>query len=562
MAQIDTSIYANQDLQMPNAAETITNYQQIAGNREALKAQKFANQRAQDEQALRDAIKRDNSYLAESTLAMRGMKYQPTPDANGNTPRVIPGTEDLDVRGNWWYDKKTGEAVDPYDAPFYKPDGSVNMYSSKFVDGNVQALKARGATPAYILDYAGKAEANARDQGKLIREQMKANQEFEVKRQEIQKAMSGNIANSAFDIVSSPDPEQALQHELMLNPQRAQQFGIDMKNPPDSAEKVAQVIERLKPLAATSEKAKSAGEVEEKKSMAADRTADNARADKQLAHDERQLAVQSKQVIQGIREEVDPDTGEKTQVPTYAEYDKSNQKLTPIDLAPKNSGGNDPTGLGGATTQRFTDRIVNSANLAAEAIKNMAALNIETATTGTFGRREYHGSIMNTPLNTMANKITPQDAQSYNTIIAGLGRTLGTLETAGMAVPASLVEQLETGITAREGDTYATLLMKRAEARQIFEKGIGSTLARGSVTAEQKKMLEDQLKDVKEAIPFKDKDVIAWTNSKDKTKSFEAFLSGKSEKPAASAGPKKGAIVNGFVFNGGDPNDQKNWKKL
>lgn len=182
-----------------------------------------------------------------------------------------------------------------------------------------------------------------------------------------------------------------------------------------------------------------------------------------------------------------------------------------------------------ATNARMAGRIVNAANESSQSIKNIAHLNdgVSIASSGLFGTRAYEGSILNAPLNALANQANSQDAQLYDTAISGLGNSLGTLQKAGLSIPKAQIEQLEKGITQRKGLTYATAMSKMAEARQIFEQAVETALRGKQLSEGERELLEQRLAEVKVAVPYTFIDVVDYTRSKNKDQSLKDFLATK-----------------------------------
>lgn len=163
------------------------------------------------------------------------------------------------------------------------------------------------------------------------------------------------------------------------------------------------------------------------------------------------------------------------------------------------------TGLGSREGVMF-QRVINSANSAATALKNIAELPVGTST-GIFGVGASPGSsLFASAKGALTNKLAPQEVQDYNTMIAGVGRNLSTIETAGLAPNGSLTASMDS-VLMREGDSGITKLRKLAEMRQIIEKGIESNLANPKLPPEQKQLVRNIIQQVTDAIPYTQSDV-------------------------------------------------------
>jgi hypothetical protein len=105
---------------------------------------------------------------------------------------------------------------------------------------------------------------------------------------------------------------------------------------------------------------------------------------------------------------------------------------------------------------------------------------------------------------TLANEITPRDAQFMSTLGRGLSRSLASLETAGAATGMVGLTQTMEGLIPAKGDTVETSLLKIAEMRQIAEQAIESASVSPAVAqAPQMRKLLGQIKeDIAKAVPY------------------------------------------------------------
>lgn len=164
-----------------------------------------------------------------------------------------------------------------------------------------------------------------------------------------------------------------------------------------------------------------------------------------------------------------------------------------------------PGGLGSREGVMF-QRVMNSANSAATALKNIAELPVGSST-GLLGIGSSPGhSLYESTKSALLNKVASQDVQSYNTMLAGVSRNLSTIETAGLAPNGSITASMDS-IQLRENDTELTKLRKLAEMRQIIEKGIEPNLANPKLPQAQKDLVRGIVKQVSEAIPFTQHDL-------------------------------------------------------
>lgn len=166
---------------------------------------------------------------------------------------------------------------------------------------------------------------------------------------------------------------------------------------------------------------------------------------------------------------------------------------------------NGAAGLGGRESVMF-QRVMNSANSATEALKNISELPVG-ASTGVFGVGASPGtSLFASAKGALTNALSSQEVQDYNTMLAGVSRNLSTIETAGLAPNGSLTHSMDA-IQLREGDSNLTKLRKLAEMRQIIVKGIETNTSNPKLPKDQKDLVNGIIDQVKTAIPFTQHDI-------------------------------------------------------
>lgn len=197
---------------------------------------------------------------------------------------------------------------------------------------------------------------------------------------------------------------------------------------------------------------------------------------------------------------IDPATNQ----PVYKLIDKDTGDTINPDVgtvAPKGGA----AGLGGREGVMF-QRVLSSANSALEALKNISELPVG-ASTGVFGVGASPGtSLFSSAKGALTNTLSSQEVQDYNTMLAGVGRNLSTIEAAGLAPNGSLTHSMDS-IQLREGDSQMTKMRKLAEMRQIIIKGIETNLANPKLPDEQKKKIQEIIDNTKTAIPFTQHDI-------------------------------------------------------
>jgi hypothetical protein len=107
----------------------------------------------------------------------------------------------------------------------------------------------------------------------------------------------------------------------------------------------------------------------------------------------------------------------------------------------------------------------------------------------------------------LANKMTGQEAQSYNVMATGFQRSLAAIESAGLAPTGSLTHQMDA-VLFKEGDTNLTKLQKLAQTRQIVEAGLETTIANPRVPKEMREHAENIVTNIRKSVPFTQRDLL------------------------------------------------------
>jgi hypothetical protein len=234
--------------------------------------------------------------------------------------------------------------------------------------------------------------------------------------------------------------------------------------------------------------------------------AENARAAATQAAEDRRSAAARAVTVRGQ----DLEAGARG-IPAGYERDPNN----PGALRPITGGPHDPNATSAGMDSRSSvmfNRVAASANEAVQALKNIAELPVTTST-GLFGSAQSGHSIMDSVKGVLAQKVTGQEAQDYKTMIAGVSRSLSTIETAGLAPNGSITHSMDS-ITLNEGDSQLTKIRKLAETRQIIEKGLEPNLANPKLAPAQRELITKIISDVQTAIPFTQHDITQLQQSK------------------------------------------------
>jgi hypothetical protein len=196
-----------------------------------------------------------------------------------------------------------------------------------------------------------------------------------------------------------------------------------------------------------------------------------------------------------------------------AGYERDPDK--PGSLRPIAGGPHDPNATSAGMDSRSSvmfNRVAASANEAVQALKNISELPVTTST-GWFGSAQPGHSLLDSVKGVLSQKVTSQEAQDYKTMIAGVSRSLSTIETAGLAPNGSITHSMDS-ITLNEGDSQLTKLRKLAETRQIIEKGIEPNLSNPKLAPAQRDLITKIISDVQSAIPFTQHDITQLQQSK------------------------------------------------
>lgn len=191
-------------------------------------------------------------------------------------------------------------------------------------------------------------------------------------------------------------------------------------------------------------------------------------------------------------------------------------------------------GFGSAVNQRYTNRILTAAEEVGSGLDNLVSLPFG-ASTGVLGVGASPGSsIFSTASNALKNKVSPQEVQSYQTTIPGLAAMVATLESQGLAPPASRIHSFDSLMLGPE-DTGFTRLEKMATFRQNSTNAFKASLSDPKVPEEQKQLLRDVQTKIETAIPYTFKDVQKLKQSKNPEATLGDFIKQSGVAPAAQA---------------------------
>lgn len=171
--------------------------------------------------------------------------------------------------------------------------------------------------------------------------------------------------------------------------------------------------------------------------------------------------------------------------------------------------GTDPNkpGAGGLGNRAevYFNRVVTAGAEAAAAAKNIMELPASSSR-GVFGGRTQGGGLMQAAKETLTNSLTTQEVQDYNVMIAGVARSLASIEAAGLAPTGAFTQSMDA-VVLKEGDSEITKMRKMAEIRQIVEKGLEANLVNPRIPEEQKNKVREIIGAMQTAIPFTHHDI-------------------------------------------------------
>ena len=163
------------------------------------------------------------------------------------------------------------------------------------------------------------------------------------------------------------------------------------------------------------------------------------------------------------------------------------------------------SGAGGAAAGAV-ERMTQSMGQAADALTNLGNLQITTRNP-VYGQKTFD-SLFTAPLGVLNQAMTNDATQFMQTRMAGVSRTLASLETGGAATGlVGLTNSIEKGVAIPAGASPAVALDKLAEMRRIIESAARIALASPNYNPSQKQEIEKNLNFVRKAIPFTQRDL-------------------------------------------------------
>jgi hypothetical protein len=164
------------------------------------------------------------------------------------------------------------------------------------------------------------------------------------------------------------------------------------------------------------------------------------------------------------------------------------------------------TGGAGGAAAGAVERMTQSMGQAADALTNLSNLQITTKMP-VYGQKTFD-SLFTAPLGVLNQAMTNDSTQFMQTRMAGVSRTLASLETGGAATGlVGLTNSIEKGVAIPAGASPAVALDKLAEMRRIIESAARIALASPNYNPSQKQEIEKNLNFARKAIPFTQRDL-------------------------------------------------------
>ena len=212
----------------------------------------------------------------------------------------------------------------------------------------------------------------------------------------------------------------------------------------------------------------------------------------------------------------------------------ANGRQTQVPISGGAKDPNAPAAMGSRESAIF-QRALNAGALGTKAIANVARGSMgQSGGIAGIGASPGH-SVLQSTVDSLRNKLSPEEVQQYMVMNTGLARNLAAVESSGMVSPGTFSDQIGQGTTLRAGDTENTKLTRLAETRQILETGFNTMLSNPRVPESQKAYIRDHIAEVQQAIPFSVEDVQALNKAPAGT-SLQDLITSKGLRKGGGAG--------------------------
>lgn len=166
----------------------------------------------------------------------------------------------------------------------------------------------------------------------------------------------------------------------------------------------------------------------------------------------------------------------------------------------------------------FGDIVATASNEAAASLQNLVMMPANVST-GIFQGKELN-SLFGAPVNVLANTLTSESVQRYNTEVNNLGKFIAQVQKGGRVVTNEDIQQTSSAFKIKEGDKGLTALTKLAQARQALERAIDVRLQSPRTPDSLKEVYRQNKITIKNAVPFTVADINKIATQKDKKQTF------------------------------------------
>ena len=181
------------------------------------------------------------------------------------------------------------------------------------------------------------------------------------------------------------------------------------------------------------------------------------------------------------------------------------QNGMPIQAPPPGGG----KGSADKAAQERNQRVITATSLITGAVEPLVQLKGGT-TTGILPNMTTKDGMINFLRNKTGRKLTADESDFMNTLFAGIGRALASVETGGVATGLTqLANKIENAAYINAGASDMQAAGKLAELRDTVHEAINAGISSGQYNENQTKTLQGLLTRIDAAIPFSRMDVAA-----------------------------------------------------
>ena len=215
----------------------------------------------------------------------------------------------------------------------------------------------------------------------------------------------------------------------------------------------------------------------------------------------RKSVMEADKIVQARKEKLSDRAEERSyQAAKLKEEHRYQEEKARIVAAAKGAGG------GGGAAAGSVERMTQSMGQAADALTNLSNLPIATRSP-IYGQHNFD-SLFTAPLGVLNQAMTNDATQFMKTRMAGVSRSLASLETGGAATGlVGLTKSIDDGIAIPAGSSPAVALDKLAEMRRIVETAGRIALSSPKYNQSQKDEIQKNIDFVRQAIPYTQKDL-------------------------------------------------------